>query len=117
MTKKPWVKHYDQGVPESLEYPKITIQDLLDKAAKNNPDAACTIFKGEKISFSEMARITDRLAAGFHSIGIKKGDRIAVFIPNTPQFVMAYFALIKNPAPTIAEISNRINILPDPGSR
>lgn len=117
MKNKPWVNHYDQGVPASLSYPKVPLQIFLQRAAEQNPDAACTIFNGATISYSEMDTITDRLAAGLAGMGITKGDRVAVFIPNTPQFVMAYFAILKlgaivvaiNPLYTAREIVHQVN--------
>jgi long-chain acyl-CoA synthetase len=117
MNNKPWLNSYDEGVAESIEYPKIPLQTLLTQAAEKNPEAPCTIFNGATISFAEMETTTDRLAAGFASIGIKRGDRVGVFIPNTPQFVIAYFALVKlgavvvaiNPLYTKPEIIHQVN--------
>lgn len=117
MDNKPWLQHYDAGVPHTLEYPDLTLQRILEQAARENPDAPCTIFNGASISYSEMDKLTDRLAAGFASLGVKKGDRVGVFIPNTPQFVMAYFALLKtgavvvaiNPLYTPREIEYQVN--------
>jgi len=117
MNKKPWLKHYAEGVPASLEYPDITLFNLLDQTAEKFPDRACTIFKGAEISYKEMKDLTDSLAAGLHSLGIKKGDRVGLFIPNTPQFVIAYYALMKigaivvatNPLYTEREIIHQVN--------
>jgi long-chain acyl-CoA synthetase len=75
MNDRPWTKQYDEGVPETLEYPDITLIDLLNEAAQKYPDVPCTIFKGAKISYSEMEEKSDRLAAGLASLGVKKGDR------------------------------------------
>lgn len=117
MKDRPWVKHYDQGVPATIDYPEFPLYSFLDQAAEKYPEKACTIFKGAEISYREMNEITDRLAAGLASIGVKKGDRVGVFIPNTPQFVIAYFALLKlgavvvatNPLYTPREIEYQVN--------
>lgn len=117
MSERPWLNNYDAGVPKTLEYPAIPLFDLLSQAAEKYPDAACTIFKGARISYLEMDQITDRLAAGLASIGIKKGDRVGIFMPNTPQFVMAYFAVLKlgaivvavNPLYTARELVHQTN--------
>jgi long-chain acyl-CoA synthetase len=117
MDDKPWLKHYDEGVPRSIDYPEISLHHLLDEAADKYPDAACTIFKGARISFQEMDQITDRLAAGLAGLGVKKGDRVGIFMPNTPQFVMAYFAILKvggivvatNPLYSAREIEHQVN--------
>jgi long-chain acyl-CoA synthetase len=117
MSEKPWLKHYDKGVPETIDYPNIPCFSLLERSAERFPNQTCTIFKGEEITYKEMNDITDRLAAGLYSLGIKKGDRVGLFIPNTPQFVMAYYALMKigaivvatNPLYTEREIIYQVN--------
>jgi len=95
MDAHPWLKHYDKGVPQSINYPPVPIFHFLEESAKNYPDRACTIFKGAAISFREMNAITDTLAAALAELGVKKGDRVGIFIPNTPQFVMVYFGILK----------------------
>ena len=117
MNERPWLNSYDEGVPQHIEYPEIPVHGLLSKAADKYPDSACTIFKGAQISFREMDKITDRLAAGLASLGVKKGDRVGIFMPNTPQFVMAYFAILKlgaivvatNPLYSAREIEHQTN--------
>jgi long-chain acyl-CoA synthetase len=95
MDSRPWLVHYDKGVPQSIQYPPVPIFHFLEESARKYPDQPCTIFKGENISFREMNAITDKLAAGLAGMGLKKGDRVGIFIPNTPQFVMAYFGILK----------------------
>jgi long-chain acyl-CoA synthetase len=117
MSVRPWLNNYDAGVPQTIDYPAIPLFDLLSEAAEKYPDAACTIFKGARITYKEMDTLTDRLAAGLASLGIKKGDRIGIFMPNTPQFVMAYFAVLKlgaivvaiNPLYTARELIHQTN--------
>jgi long-chain acyl-CoA synthetase len=112
-----WLERYDQGVPVSLTYPDITLTTLFEQATQNYGDAICTIFKGAKITFREMNEITDRLAAGLVELGVKKGDRVGIFMPNTPQFVMAYLGILKaggvvvatNPLYTAREIEHQVN--------
>ncbi|HEY5670401.1 MAG TPA: AMP-binding protein, partial [Anaerolineales bacterium] len=95
MDERPWLKRYDADVPHQIDYPKVPLFALLEEAAQKYADAPCTIFKGARITFREMNEITDRLAAGLAELGVKKGDRVGIFMPNTPQFVMAYFAILK----------------------
>ena len=95
MNDRPWVKNYDKGVPATIEYPKGPVFQFLDNAAQKYPDHACTIFKGAEISYKEMNAITDRIAGALAAMGVKKGDRVGIFMPNTPQFVMAYFGILK----------------------
>ena len=93
MSEKPWFKHYDEGVPQHIDYPNVPLFALLEEAARKYPDAPCTICKGAKISYREMNELTDRLAAGLADLGVKKGDQVGIFMPNTPQFVLAYFTI------------------------
>lgn len=95
MNERPWIAHYDKGVPATIDYPKEPLFHFLDESARKYPDRACTIFKGAVISFKEMNDITDHIAAGLTGMGVKKGDRIGIFMPNIPQFVMAYFGILK----------------------
>lgn len=117
MNDKPWVKNYDKGVPATIEYPKGPVFQFLDNAAQKYPDRACTIFKGAVISYKEMNAITDHIAGALAAMGVKKGDRVGIFMPNTPQFVMAYFGILKaggvvvatNPLYTPPEIEYQVN--------
>ncbi|MGD2157332.1 MAG: long-chain fatty acid--CoA ligase [Anaerolineales bacterium] len=102
MKDRPWLDHYDEGVPESIDYPEVPLFHFLEESARNYPDVACTIFNGATVTYREMNSITDRLAAGLANLGVKKGDRVGIFIPNTPQFLMAYFAALKIGAVVVA---------------
>jgi long-chain acyl-CoA synthetase len=117
MDERPWLKCYDEGVPHHIDYPDVSLFFFLEDAARKYPNTPCTIFKGARISYREMNELTDRLAAGLASLGIKKGDRVGLFMPNTPQFVMAYFAILKvggivvatNPLYSPREIEHQVN--------
>jgi long-chain acyl-CoA synthetase len=112
MTDRPWFAKYDKGVPKTIDYPKAPLYYFLEQSAEKYPDKPCTIFKGAVITYKEMNEITDRVAAALFDLGVKKGDRVGIFMPNTPQFVMAYFGILKaggvvvatNPLYTPAEI-------------
>ncbi len=115
--KFPWRKNYDKGVPYTIEYPEVPLFHFLEESARKYPDKPCTIFKGAKISFREMNELSDRLAGALAAMGVKKGDRVGLFMPNTPQFVMAYFGILKaggvvvatNPLYTPKEIEYQVN--------
>ncbi len=117
MEHRPWHDYYDEGIPSSLSYPAVPIFHFLEDSAKKFPDKPCTIFKGAEISYREMSQITNELAAALIDLGVKKGDRVGILIPNTPQFVMAYFAILKaggvvvatNPQYTAREIIHQAN--------
>jgi long-chain acyl-CoA synthetase len=112
-----WTRNYDKGVPLHIDYPQVPLFHFLDDSATKYPDVACTIFKGARISFKEMGRITDQVAAALVEMGVKKGDRVGIFMPNSPQFVMAYFGILKaggvvvavNPLYTAKEIEYQVN--------
>jgi long-chain acyl-CoA synthetase len=95
MTDRPWLAHYDKGVPQTIEVPNAPLFHFLEESARKYPDRACTIFKGADITFREMNAITDHVAAALVDLGVKKGDRVGIFMPNTPQFVIAYFGILK----------------------
>jgi long-chain acyl-CoA synthetase len=117
MNNKPWLAHYDKGVPHIVEIPKVPLFHFLDESARKYPDRACTIFKGASISFKEMNELSDRIAAALVGMGVKKGDRVGIFMPNTPQFVMVYYGILKaggvvvatNPLYTPHEIEHQAN--------
>ena len=117
MEERVWHKHYDEGVPTEVEVPNSRLFDFLDHSAEKYPDRPCTIFKGAVITFREMKELTDRLAAGLAARGVSKGDRVAIFMPNSPQFVIAFYAILKaggvavatNPLYTHREIEHQMN--------
>jgi len=116
MEERPWLRRYDPGVPQTIDYPSVPLFQLLADSARKYPNTPCTIFKGAEITYREMDELTDRLAAGLAELGIKKGDRVGLFMPNTPQFVTAYFAILKlggvvvaiNPLYTANEIEHQV---------
>ncbi len=117
MDYRVWHDRYDEGVPRQLDYPEVPLFHFLEESARRFPEKPCTIFKGAQISYQEMNNLTDRLAAGLVDLGVQKGDRVGILIPNTPQFVMAYFAVLKaggvvaatNPMYTEREIKHQAN--------
>jgi len=117
MENRPWLKNYDKGIPASLEYPQVPLFHFLEESARKYPDRPCTLFKGATISFKEMNEATDRIAGALAAMGVKKGDRVGIFMPNTPQFVMCYFGILKaggvvvatNPLYTPTEIEYQVN--------
>ncbi|GMV32746.1 MAG: long-chain fatty acid--CoA ligase [Chloroflexi bacterium CFX1] len=117
MSNKPWLAHYDKGVPQTIEYPKVPLFHFLEEAARKYPDRACTIFKGAVVSYREANKMADSIAAALVEMGVKKGDRVGMFMPNIPQFVPAYFGILKaggvvvaiNPTYPVEEILTPVN--------
>jgi long-chain acyl-CoA synthetase len=84
-----WLAHYDQGVPESLgPYPDRTLLDDLADAVAERPEAPALLFKGRAVSHGELDRRSDAFAAALAGLGVAKGDRVALLLPNCPQFLI-----------------------------
>jgi long-chain acyl-CoA synthetase len=118
MDAKPWLKHYDSPVPPSLQpYPDFPLFHFLEESARKFPDQACTLFKGATITYKQMNDLSDRLAAGLASLGVKKGQPVGIMMPNIPQFIIAYYAILKaggvvvamNPTYTPRELEKPLN--------
>jgi long-chain acyl-CoA synthetase len=98
--EKVWLKNYDQGVPATIDYPKVTLQQLLEETADRFPDQTATIFPGAlgdayRLSYKQLEQKVNRLANALISLGVKKGDRVVLLLPNCPQFVISYYAVLK----------------------
>ncbi len=92
---RPWLAFYDKHVPQSLDYPPITICQLLDDARRRFPSNTATIFYGARRTYSEISARVDAFAAALKDRGISQGDRVALMLPTCPQFVIGYFATLK----------------------
>ena len=93
--ERPWLKFYEEGVPHHIDYPRIPLYQVLDDTAKEFPDLDAVIFQGKRIKYRELAGWARNLASGLHQIGIKKGQRVAIMLPNCPQYIVAYYAILK----------------------
>ena len=86
----PWIRHYDPGVPESLApYPAKTLVDYARENAGQRPDSSAILFKGARISNAELNRLSDRFASALVGAGVRRGDTVALVLPNCPQFLIA----------------------------
>jgi long-chain acyl-CoA synthetase len=92
---RPWFKHYDPQVPLHLTYPHIPLYRLLDETAAKYPFSPCTNFFGRRLTYQQIKELSDRFAASIRSLGIRKGDRVVLLLPNSPQFLIAYYGLLK----------------------
>ena len=98
--EKLWLKHYDPGVPETIDYPRVALQQLLEESANRFPKQTAIIFPGafddeHLMSYRDLAEKSNRLANALIDLGVKKGDRVALLLPNCPQFVISYYAVLK----------------------
>jgi long-chain acyl-CoA synthetase len=92
----PWLDHYDAGVPATLApYPNRTLVDYLNDFARDRPDRPAILFKGTTITYEGLERLSDACASALTELGVRPGDRIALLLPNCPQFLIAQFAAWK----------------------
>jgi len=92
---KPWHKQWPSHVPKTLEYPDVPLFELLRKSAEKHPDHTAIIYLGKKISYKELDLFSDKFASALNSLGMKKGDRVAVYLPNIPQYMIGYYGASK----------------------
>jgi long-chain acyl-CoA synthetase len=96
MEQTPWLSHYDEGVPKTLRpYPERTLLDYIADTAREHPDHPALLFKGLRVPYGELEKITDAFAAALAELGVKKGDRVALLLPNCPQFIIAELGVWK----------------------
>ncbi|MDD3826756.1 MAG: AMP-binding protein [Anaerolineae bacterium] len=89
MDDKPWFKSYDPGLPHTLHpYPECTLLDTIADTVSQRPDHTALIFKGQRMSYGELERLSDTFAAALAGLGVRKGDRVAIVAPNSPQAIL-----------------------------
>lgn len=114
---KPWLEHYEPHVPEYIDYPTKTLPEILTETAKKHPSHTAIIFKGNRITYQEFNEAVNRFAASLQGLGVKKGDRVAVHLPNCPQYPIAYYAILRiggivvpcNPLYKAHEMTHQLN--------
>ena len=100
---KPWLQQYDADVrPTLAPYPETTLIDYLDRLASEHPANAALLFKGATMTYGELGERSDAFAAALSQMGVRKGDRVALVLPNCPQFFIAEFAAWKCGAVVVA---------------
>ena len=115
--KRPWLKWYTKGVPADLEIPKKSIIEMVDEAVKKWGNTTAVVFYGRKIKHQEIHELSLRFATALHDLGVKKGDRVAILLPNCPQFIIAYLGILRlgavasalSPLYTPREIKHQLN--------
>ncbi|MGB2885772.1 MAG: AMP-binding protein, partial [Dehalococcoidia bacterium] len=99
---KPWLKHYKLGpypLKKSLEpYPRVPMHKFLDDSADAYPGQVAIEFLGNRIKYSELRTLVDKLANALAGLGVKKGDKVVTVLPNCPQFIISDYAVSKTGA-------------------
>ena len=92
---KPWLKFYPKDVPAEVDVPNISVPELFDQTVEKYGKKTALIFYGQKISYAKLKELIDRFATALADLGVKKGGTVALFLLNSPQYVISYFAALK----------------------
>jgi long-chain acyl-CoA synthetase len=92
---KPWTKFYDSDVPAEIEFPEMNIYEFLDNTANEFGSKTAIWFMKNKITYKKFKDIADRLANALVDLGVKKGDVVAIMLPNFPQFIFSFYGILK----------------------
>jgi long-chain acyl-CoA synthetase len=93
--EKPWFRFWPPDVPKNMKYPVVPLQSVLRKTAEEHLEKTAITYFEREITYEELDALSDQFAAALVKLGVKKGDRVAIFLPNVPQFVIAYFGILK----------------------
>lgn len=124
--EQPWLAHYERSVPAHIDYPAVPLHNLLEESARDFPDrpAVSLLLRylgpvrfGGRLTYRQLLPEVDRFAAALYAIGVRKGDRIALLLPNLPQFVIAFYGAARlgavivnnNPTYTAAELEHQFS--------
>ncbi|MFD1706361.1 long-chain-fatty-acid--CoA ligase [Siminovitchia sediminis] len=91
---KPWLDLYPDAIPHALEYERKTVQQFLTDAANQYPEKTAIHFMGKKLTYLELYESALKMAHYLLGLGVKKGDRVAIMLPNTPQAVISYYGIL-----------------------
>ena len=91
---RPWMRHYPEGVPPRVETPAVPVSALLDQAAEAFPRRTALHYYGANLSYRELRDQSAAFAAALGGLGVRKGERVALYLVNSPQFVIAYFGIL-----------------------
>ena len=112
-----WHKWYPKGTPNEVDLEKITMPEVLDRTARDYPDKVGFIYMGRKITFAQLNSMVNRFAKALADLGIKKGDKVGMILPNIPQVIIANLAtqriggvtVMNNPLYTERELAHQLN--------
>jgi long-chain acyl-CoA synthetase len=92
---RPWLNSWPKDVPHSLDYPNLSLEELLRRTATESTEKPAIYYSGNAITYRELDALADRFGAALQALGVKKGDRVALYLPNLPQFVFAYYGALR----------------------
>jgi long-chain acyl-CoA synthetase len=125
--EKPWLSAYEKGVSPTLSYPEQTLGDLLGDTARRYPDKIATNFilkymlgghfaVGGKLTYKQLSDLVDRMATALYQLGVRKGERVGIMLPNSPHYIISFFAAMRlgavvvniNPTYTSRELQHQL---------
>jgi long-chain acyl-CoA synthetase len=92
---KPWYKNWHPNIPKTLTYPETPLHKLLETSAEKHPTQIAIHYLGKNITYQELNEYTDHFAAALAKLGVQKGDKVAIYLPNIPEYVISYYATSK----------------------
>ena len=115
--EKIWLKNYEEGVAHEVDYPDLTFYDILENNVKEDPEKAAFSFFGKVINYTLLKDYVDQFASALYELGVRKGTRVAIMLPNVPQYPIVHYAVIKlggiivptNPLYVEREIEHQMN--------
>ena len=115
--EKPWFKSYAPGVPHEIDFEKMTLPEALKRSAQSYPESTALLFMGKHLSHAELDRLVNRFARVLLDLGVKRGEKVAMLLPNLPQTVIAIYAafrigavaVMNNPLYTERELEYQFN--------
>lgn len=114
--ERPWTRFYDEGVPAALQYPHILVHQMLEASARRHAGRAALLFFGRRVTFDTLDDLVGRFAGGLQRLGVRRGTPVSLHLPNSPQFVIAYYGILKaggiavphNPLYTDREVAHQL---------
>ncbi|HTF99126.1 MAG TPA: AMP-binding protein, partial [Nitrospirota bacterium] len=98
LSERPWLRFYEPEIPPSLSYPSLTLGEMLAQSARLHPERTALIFFGKRLTYREIDRLANKFARSLLRLGITRGDRVALMLPNIPQMVIAYYGTLRTGA-------------------
>lgn len=122
LKERPWLARYDPQVPSTIAIPRVPLVTLLQSAARRFPKNPALIFKGQQISYRDLQREANRFANALRSLGIQKGERVILALPNVPQMVIAFYGTLQAGAVAVfarpgAKPEDLVQVIRDSGGR
>jgi long-chain acyl-CoA synthetase len=101
VTTRPWLKFYPSDIPPIIDFPQEPLYQILSESARKHPDWIAISYLGKKITYQDLDELANQFANGLVSLGITKGSKVALILPNVPQFIFCFFGILKSGATVV----------------